>query len=128
MFLESQRHIRDFIIETVAEAQATGRPFEICYVKELRTGYEFIEQGADYVVDGINVLSTGQGGDSRWVAVFGQYGVIPGECGFNHPKHTLLAGESVVVEDFVQYLLNDSFTMGDNTMLALGEGSDLVVK
>ena len=70
--MQSQRHIRDHIFETVADAQNSGRTWEICFVKETQTGYEFLDNST-LTVNGKTVLSTVQGGNTRWKAIWGKY-------------------------------------------------------
>ena len=76
MGLQSQRHIRDWVVETIAELKTVGRPFEICYCKETATWYEFLTSFA-VSVDDKKVITTGVGGFSRWVARAGNYQVKP---------------------------------------------------
>lgn len=70
--MQSQRHIRNFIVNTISEARSVGRLHEICYVKETRTHYEF-KHWYPYTADNKRVLTTGQGGFTRWVAFAGLY-------------------------------------------------------
>lgn len=73
MAMLSQRHIRDYIFADIAEAQQGGRSYEVCYVKSTRTHYEYIEDGGGLVVNGTSILSTVNGGNTRWLAISGQY-------------------------------------------------------
>jgi len=69
--MQSQRHIRDFIVDTVSEAKSTGRAHEVCYVKETATYYEFVPW-YPHTANDVTILTTGQGGFSRWVAKVGR--------------------------------------------------------
>jgi len=71
--MQSQRHIRDLIFDTVTDAQSSGRPHEVCYIKSTRTFYEYIESGGGLTVNGTSVLSTANGGNTRWYAISGAY-------------------------------------------------------
>jgi hypothetical protein len=70
--MQSQRHIRDHIFETVSEAENSGRTWEVCFVKETRTGYEFVDNST-LSVNGTSVLSTKEGGNTRWVSIYGKH-------------------------------------------------------
>jgi hypothetical protein len=69
----SQRQIRDHIFLTVTEAEASGRPHEICFVSETLTGYEFVEFGSSLLINGHSVLASSYGANSRWRAIYGKY-------------------------------------------------------
>jgi len=69
----SQRQIRDLRFETIADANSGGRKGEICFVVENETHYDFVESGAGLLVEDEVILSTGQGGDTRWVAKSGKF-------------------------------------------------------
>lgn len=58
----------------VATAEgATGNDNNLCYVVETETYYRYEDTGAAHTDDDTFVLSTGDGGDTRWLAVAGQY-------------------------------------------------------
>ena len=67
----SQKQIRDFIFDAVADAEAAGRTKEVCFVIATGRMYEYVDSGAAYTRDGVNVLNTVNGGDTRWVAYTG---------------------------------------------------------
>ena len=69
----SQRQIRDIRFNTVAEANLGGRKGEVCFVVENETHYDFVEDGGSFLVDDEVYLSTGRGGNTRWVAKSGKY-------------------------------------------------------
>ncbi len=71
--LNSQRHVRDLIFATVADAQASGRTFEICYVQSTLTGYEYLDNAPGLIVNGTSILSTINGGETRWRSIYGKY-------------------------------------------------------
>lgn len=60
--------------ETVAEAEAaTSSDNRRCYVVETESYYRYEADGSAYTDDNTFVLSTGDAGDTRWLAVAGQY-------------------------------------------------------
>lgn len=69
----SQRQIRDIRFDTVADANLGGRKGEVCFVVENETHYDFFEDGGGLLVDDEIILSTGQGGNTRWVAKSGKF-------------------------------------------------------
>jgi len=71
--LYSQIHIKDLILPYKYWLSQTGRRNEVCFCLETMTGYAFVENGAAYTVNNTSVLNTVQGGDTRWVGVYGQY-------------------------------------------------------
>jgi len=71
--LYSQIHIKDFISPTKYQLTHIGRRNEVCFCLELQTLYMFTEFGNSYEIDGLKVLQTGQGGDTRWVGIAGKY-------------------------------------------------------
>jgi len=59
---------------TVANAEAaTGQDAWICYVEETETFYRYEAAGAGYTDDNEGVLSTGDGGNTRWIAISGRF-------------------------------------------------------
>jgi hypothetical protein len=71
--LYSQIHIKDLILPYKYWLSQTGRRNEVCFCLETMTGYAFVENGSAYTVNNTSVLNTVQGGDTRWVGVYGQY-------------------------------------------------------
>jgi hypothetical protein len=69
----SQRWVRDLIFADVTAAEAAGRPNEVCYVQSLKTFYDYVVAGSAYTVNHTSVLSTGNGGNTRWKARAGQH-------------------------------------------------------
>ena len=69
----NQNQIKDLIFVDVAAAEAAGRPGEICYVQSLKTLYDYVVAGSGYTVNHTSILSTGNGGDTRWRSRSGQY-------------------------------------------------------
>lgn len=64
--------IRTFATVAVAET-STGTTNNICYVVENDTFYRYTSTGAAYTDDNKWILSTGNGGDTRWIGVAGKY-------------------------------------------------------
>jgi len=73
----NQRQITDLVFDTVTAAEAAGRPGEVCYCAETETFYAYVAAGSAYTVEHLEVLSTTNGGDTRWVARGGKYYVDP---------------------------------------------------
>lgn len=69
----NQNQIKDLIFADVTAAEAAGRPNEICYVQSMKTLYDYVVAGSGYTVNHTSILSTGNGGDTRWRARAGQY-------------------------------------------------------
>jgi len=69
----TQNQITDLVFADVTAAEAAGRPNEICYVQSMDTFYNYVVSGSAYTVDHTTVLSTGNGGDTRWIARSGQH-------------------------------------------------------
>lgn len=69
----NQNQVTDLIFTDVTAAEAAGRPNEICYVQSLKTFYDYVAAGSGYTVDHTSILSTGNGGNTRWRARSGQY-------------------------------------------------------
>jgi hypothetical protein len=76
----NQNQIKDLYFATVADAKAAGRPNEVCYVAETGLMYYYLAAGAAYTADDIGVLTTANGGNTRWVSLrhrISDYLVIP---------------------------------------------------
>lgn len=71
----NQNQIKDLIFADVTAAEAAGRPNEVCYVQSLKTFYDYVVAGSGYTVNHTSILSTGNGGNTRWLARAGQYSV-----------------------------------------------------
>jgi len=69
----NQRQIKDLVFVDITAAKAAGRPGEICYVQSLNTFYEYVVSGAAYTANDTSILTTGNGGDTRWRARAGAY-------------------------------------------------------
>ena len=69
----NQNQITDLVFADVTAAEAAGRPGEICYVQSLKTLYDYVAAGSAHTVNHTSVLSTGNGGNTRWRARAGQY-------------------------------------------------------
>jgi hypothetical protein len=61
-----------FLTVTSAEA-ANGADNDICYVVETDTFYRYESSGSAYTDNNTSILSTGEGGNTRWLAVAGKY-------------------------------------------------------
>lgn len=69
----SQLQIKDLFFADVASAEAAGRPNEVCFVVATNTWYRYIASGAAYTVDDLSILSTVNGGNTRWLGFAGTY-------------------------------------------------------
>lgn len=116
MSLISQRHIKGLRFDTVAEAELSGRVIEACYIFETRTFYEY-KQSSSLPIDHTSILSTGQGGGSRWVAVAGRY-----ELGKFARPITDVAVNTVFIKNELPEL---QFDLGGNVMMELVNYGDI---
>lgn len=67
-----RENVRNF--STVANAEAAGGANEdLIYVAETETIYKYIAAGAAYTDDNTFVLSTSDGGNTRWIGIAGRY-------------------------------------------------------
>ena len=69
----NQKQIKDLVFADVTAAEASGRPDEVCYVQTLKTFYDYVVAGSEYTVNHTSILSTGNGGNTRWRARAGLY-------------------------------------------------------
>jgi len=65
----NQNQIKDKYFATIAAAKAAGRPNEVCYVAATGRVYAYIVSGAAYTADDVTVLTTANGGNTRWVSI-----------------------------------------------------------
>jgi len=72
--------LRTFVDVATAEA-TTGTDNDLCYVIATETLYRYEASGSAYTDDNTFVLSTGDGGNTRWLGVAGRY--ILGSASFN---------------------------------------------
>lgn len=115
----NQKQIYDLVFADVTAAQAAGRPNEICYVESTKSVYAYIASGSSYTVDGLKVLSTGNGGDTRWVVRAGEQalmlftaGSVPyaGSDGRLTEGNLTYASDTLTVRTELQVLTDDSGT------------------
>ena len=95
---------------TVALAEAaSGVDNDICYVVETDTFYRYEATGSSYTVDNTYVLSTGDGGDTRWLGIAGQYtyGQVASETHLK-TEHTIHSLSKVIDTSDSPYTVNDS--------------------
>lgn len=69
----SQRQVKNLVFADIAAAKAAGRPGEVCYVQSMKTFYDYVVAGSGYTANDTSILTTGNGGDTRWRARAGQY-------------------------------------------------------
>ena len=115
--LISQRHIKGLRFNTVSEAEAAGRNIESCYVFATQTFYEFLSNAPTLTIDHETILSTGQGGNSRWRAVSGKY-----EIGKFARPMTDTAVNTVFIETELPEL---QFDLSGNVMMELVSYGDI---
>ena len=61
-------------LDALVDAEAyTGSDGNICFVKALETVYRYEETGSAYTVNDTTILDTGDGGNTRWLGIAGQY-------------------------------------------------------
>lgn len=121
MGLQSQRHIRDHIFETVSDAENSGRVFECCFVKETKTYYEFVSSLPE-VIDHKRILATGQNGFSRWKAIAGKYAFD-----YKFPKKRIVSADILYLTRYSQYTVYGEFTIEADSTITLEADTDLVV-
>ena len=75
---------------TIAELETyvNGSTMKFVRVGETNTLYYYLVDGSNYTVDGQKYISTADGGDTRWVAIGGEYS-----------KYTTEAGSGIVEVD-----------------------------
>jgi len=61
-----------FSTPTLAEAERSVEG-NVCYVVSTKTIYQYLTLGSAYTDDNKFILSTGDGGDTRWIGISGQY-------------------------------------------------------
>jgi len=71
----NQNQIKDNYFTTITDAKAAGRPKETCYVASTHRLYEYIVAGSEYTADDDMILTTGNGGDTRWVSSIPNFSV-----------------------------------------------------
>lgn len=69
----NNQHYALYTTVVLAQAATTQIENNLIYVGETLTNYRYEPNGAAYTVNGTAVLSTGNGGDTRFLAVGGQY-------------------------------------------------------
>lgn len=72
-----------FTLVDDAESFTDGANNQFIRVKETNTIYKFESNGGDLTRDGLLILNTGSGGNTRWVAVSGDYSIYITEQGLN---------------------------------------------
>lgn len=70
----NQKHIANSRFTTITQAKAAiPRELDICYVSDTRTIYQYLSSASEFFSDDKQVLTTGLGGGTRWVAISGYY-------------------------------------------------------
>jgi hypothetical protein len=70
----SQYQVRSIAYATLAEIKAAnGRENEISTCIETETTYRYLTLGSAYAASNTNVLTTGNGGNTRWIGISGKY-------------------------------------------------------
>lgn len=71
----NQKQIRKFQYSTLALLKAATNLVEptVAYCLETKTLYEFVSSGAAYATNDESITITGDGGNTRWVGIAGQY-------------------------------------------------------
>jgi len=99
--------------DVAAAEAASGSDTDLCYVATTDTFYEYVAAGSSYVDDDTFVLSTGDGGNTRWVGVAGKYRNSTGE----KPTNGFEDKDSVTL----------SFVNGSRTLTLTPSSSDFAV-
>lgn len=73
----NQKQIKHLMYATLAEIKAVtgGRDNLICFCAQTGTFYKYLTSGGSYTANNQDVLITGDGGNTRWIAVSGKYGL-----------------------------------------------------
>jgi len=89
-------------VATVAALEAIGSTDTLHYCVATATTYQYLAAGSAYTVDSLYVLSTADGGNTRWIGVDGQYVVngvmIKGSVGIGTFNGTTPATKLEVVD------------------------------
>jgi surface protein len=102
---------------TLAEIKATvGREGEICTCLENDTTYKYVESGSIYTTDDETYLITGNGGDTRWVAIGGKYSMYNNTEAIN-----IVTGETLGFCMTIDLTLSDLFLFGFRHWNGYGE-------
>jgi hypothetical protein len=93
------RKIPNFYL-TLAEIKASKGPEpSIAYCTETRTQYEYVSSGASLIPDDTSILTTGDGGDTRWKGVSGNFVAV------DSGKHTsIILGDLDSNLNIIDYL------------------------
>ena len=67
----------------VAAEAASGADNDLCYVVETETFYRYESAGSAYTDDNTYILSTGDGGNTRWLAIAGKYNIKHAGADYN---------------------------------------------
>lgn len=111
----------------VAAKAAFGNDADIMYCVETESFYRFLTVGGAYAGDDLLVLTTGAGGDTRWLAVAGQYNlnayIPPFETTAN-----ITAGDQILPSSFAPnvpevLVVVTGTTAGQNAMNVLPFGN-----
>jgi hypothetical protein len=89
-----QNEINKFYFSTLAllKASTNNSVYNLCYCLEQDTWYRFLVAGSIYVANNQEVLTTGDGGDTRFIGVAGKYAITTIE----------LQGKSINLEKYRQ--------------------------
>jgi hypothetical protein len=130
----SQRWVRDLIFADVTAAKAAGRPDEVCYVQSMKTFYDYVVAGSGYTANDTSILTTGNGGDTRWIARAGQLNITEAEIVLDaagavtvtQMRHKVDTFENAASDDLVT--LNGGTTVDMVVLRAEADARTIVVK
>lgn len=70
----NQRTVKNMNYLTLTEIKAAaGRDGEVCACIETNTIYKYLTSGFEYTADDKFILTTGNGGNTRWIGISGKY-------------------------------------------------------
>ena len=71
----NQKQLKSFSYTTLAEIKLdnTSRDGIICYCNETETYYKFLANGSSFTPNDEDILITGKGGNTRWIAFSGKF-------------------------------------------------------
>jgi len=116
---------------TVSAAEtSTGTDNNLCYVVETDTFYRYTSTGSAYTDDNKWILSTGDGGDTRWIGVSGKYIYTTDNLfyGFGALYNILYGGNNVAIGNnalFTNVYGAANIAIGNNALL-YNDGDDVI--
>ena len=96
--ITNQKHIKNLQVDTLAELGNTSAVY--CYCRETNTLYQYISDGSSYHIDNLVVVSTPDGGNTRWLGIAGDYAI-------KTSSHLIMFPEGESMLNPLEYLATD---------------------